>query len=82
MLTPSCGVARYQAPSFLLDGESFNAWMQLFAQIVSIEVDAPEDEDTSDWPQRPVWKLKKWTCRTLHTLFQRYLFPSLHARSQ
>jgi hypothetical protein len=62
---------RYQAPSFLLDGEAFNAWMQLFAQIVSIEVDAPADADTADWPQRPVWKLKKWTCRTLHTLFQR-----------
>lgn len=76
-LTCSCRremhlLSRYQAPSFLLENEAFNSWMQLFAQIVSIEVDAPADEDTADWPQRPVWKLKKWTCRTLQTLFQRY----------
>eukprot|EP00037_Helgoeca_nana_P026542 m.300059 g.300059 ORF g.300059 m.300059 type:complete len:1020 (-) comp27244_c2_seq3:248-3307(-) len=67
----------YVLPSFIIEPEMFNSWMQLFAAIISIEVDEPDaDDDPDELSQRPIWKLKKWTCRTLHILFQRYGTPS------
>lgn len=71
-----CASCSFILPSFVTEKDTFNSWMQLFAGIVSIEVDEPEGEDPDEWPERPVWKLKKWTCRTLYTLFHRYGTPS------
>eukprot|EP00041_Stephanoeca_diplocostata_P015599 m.298645 g.298645 ORF g.298645 m.298645 type:complete len:1040 (-) comp20094_c0_seq2:338-3457(-) len=67
-----CSAVMYVMPAFMLDREIFAAWMGVFVKVLSMQVETPSDGDQDEWPNRPVWKLKKWTCRTLHKLFQRY----------
>lgn len=59
-------------PVVLSEHELFAQWMGLFNSILMVQVNNPLDMDKSDWPERPVWKAKKWVCHILRTMAERY----------
>jgi hypothetical protein len=63
---------RYTMPMFLTQPDSLRAWLQLFIQILQLEVPKPADDDVEDWPTRPVWKCKKWAGQAVFFMFERY----------
>eukprot|EP00047_Mylnosiga_fluctuans_P003285 m.228397 g.228397 ORF g.228397 m.228397 type:complete len:1049 (+) comp11736_c0_seq1:40-3186(+) len=56
--------------------EVFGQWMNAFLSILSMPVETPSTDDKEDWPQRPVWKAKKWIARILFQVFERYGMPT------
>lgn len=70
------GAMNYEMPPYMCEPASYEAWLTVFAQMVSMKVETPPDADKEDWPRRPVWKAKKWACRILFKLFERYGTPS------
>lgn len=62
---------RYAMPFFLCEAEPFSQWMQIFAQVISMDVAKPDDDDEEEWPRRPIFKAKKWAVRTMYELFNR-----------
>ena len=62
----------FEMPMFLTAADSFRAWLQMFVQVISLDVPKPADEDVDDWPTRPIWKIKKWAINAIFKIFERY----------
>jgi hypothetical protein len=49
----------------------FNQWLHILHGIMMISVEPQPDDDRDEWPERPVWKAKKWACQILFKIFDR-----------
>ena len=64
---------RYEMPAFMGDPATFDAWMQVFIQILQIEVPPPPaDADQDELVLMPVWKVRKRAMNIVFDLFNRY----------
>ena len=62
---------QFQLPAFIQDEAVFQQWMQSLHHMIVLHVEPLADDDPSEWPNRPVWKAKKWACQILYKLFDR-----------
>lgn len=67
----------YQLPPLIQDETVFNQWLHILHGIMMISVEPQPDDDRDEWPERPVWKAKKWACQILFKIFDRYGNPNV-----
>eukprot|EP00053_Salpingoeca_punica_P019061 m.190169 g.190169 ORF g.190169 m.190169 type:complete len:1034 (-) comp17559_c0_seq1:1718-4819(-) len=71
-----CRSVRTDIEQQMQRADTFNPWMELLVGIVSVPVAMPQDQsDKDEWPDRPIWKCKKWAVQTMQNLFDRYGNP-------
>lgn len=51
--------------------EALAPWMALVGEVVDMAIGEVED-DSSEWPKLPIWKVKKWATNICCQFLERY----------